>query len=301
MTARAPATITAVSIPSPLADLREGTARGRVLAVFERSAYLDVAGRIVALAPAGLGRGPLTITLDRFRALRPLAPGEAVALDGGLLRVGGHTVGLRPSAVWDPALPTVASAAVAPGVVLREVRRGASEASVAALLDPPRGAGPTSPHGTLLGALRRGLEVIGDFLDDRAGADAVAGAVAEAIAGRGPGLTPSGDDLLAGIMHAATVWPWLASRGRGADLRTVLRDAAAPRTTRISAAYLDAAAGGLASEPWHALVAGLRQSSAAACAAVRRLLTVGETSGADALTGFCWAWSRLWDRRGPAE
>ncbi|MDR7484476.1 MAG: DUF2877 domain-containing protein [Armatimonadota bacterium] len=293
MTTRAPATITAVSIPSPLSGLRDGAARGTVLAVFQRSAYLDVAGRIVALAPAGLGRGPLTITLDRPRALRPLAAGEAVALDGGLLRVGGHTVDLRPSAVWDPALPAVASPAVAPAVVLREVRRGASEASVAALLDPPRGAGPTLPHSTLLRALRRGLEVIGDFLDGRTGADEVSRAVADDIAGRGPGLTPSGDDLLAGIMHAATVWPSLASRARGADLRTILRDAAAPRTTRISAAYLDAAAGGSASEPWHALVAGLRQSQAAACAAVRRLLAVGETSGADALTGFCWAWSRL--------
>jgi len=71
-------------------------------------------------------------------------------------------------------------------------------------------------------------------------------------------------------------------------------DAARPKTTRISGAYLDAARRGWAAEPWHALIHAL-DDAAAMRTAVRRLARVGETSGADALTGFSWAWRRLED------
>lgn len=297
--------IRATSVSSCLSDILAGTARGTVLALFERSAYLDLDGRIAALASAEFGRGPLMIALDRFNALRPLAVGAAVSLHGGSLRVGLHDISLRDAVVWNPALPPVGGRHGAdpapPDLVIEELRRIAPTESVAALLDGPPGVAPLldGPPGVaatadaLLGPLRRGLEVIARFLSGCADAAQATRAVATQIAGRGPGLTPSGDDLLTGIMHAITIWPRIAATAGGPDIRRLFADAARPKTTRISAAYLDAAARGQACEPWHALVHSLGQSHAAARRAARRVLAVGETSGADALTGFCWAWRRL--------
>ena len=132
-----------------------------------------------------------------------------------------------------------------------------------------------------------------EFLSGRADASRLTAAIAERIAGRGLGLTPSGDDLLTGMMHAITVWPRLAGEMGAAGVRRLMADAARPHTARISGAYLDAAAAGLASDPWHDLMQSVGTSHATIRAAVRRVLEVGETSGADALTGFCWAWRRL--------
>jgi hypothetical protein len=73
----------------------------------------------------------------------------------------------------------------------------------------------------------------------------------------------------------------------------MLADAATARTTQISAAYLEAAAQGLAGEPWHLMVRSLGGPLSKTRAAARLILRVGETSGADTLTGFCWAWQRL--------
>lgn len=94
-----------------------------------------------------------------------------------------------------------------------------------------------------------------------------------------------------GIVLALVVWPHLAGTERIPDL---LVDAARSKTTRISGAYLDAARRGWAAEPWHALMRAL-DDAASTRAAVRRIARIGETSGADALTGFCWAWRRLAD------
>ncbi len=98
-------------------------------------------------------------------------------------------------------------------------------------------------------------------------------------------------------MIGVTAWPATAAPREPVDVRLVLASAAHPHTTRISGAYLDAALRGWAPEPWHDLIRPLAGARAgppdALRAAVRRLLRIGETSGADALTGFCWAWRRL--------
>jgi hypothetical protein len=285
----------ATTVSRWLSDLLVGVADGVVLARFDRSAYLDLDGRVAALASAEFGCGPLTIAVAGFEMLRPLDVGDPVRLRDGTLRVGAQTIGLRSAAVWDPALPPAGDGrggkALGLDLVVDELRRSAGAEGIADLLSEAGAA--VTPTAPLLDPLRRGLGAISHLLRGRIGADAAARTVATEIAGRGPGLTPSGDDLLAGIMHAITAWPELAAGAAGPDVRRLFADAARPKTTRISAAYLDAAARGHAGEPWHALVRSLGQSRAEARRAARRVLAIGETSGADALTGFCWAWRRL--------
>jgi hypothetical protein len=297
----------AARIPAPLAGLLMGAARGTVLAVFDRGAYLDLAGRVVALAPATADWGPLSIVLSDRAGLAPAAAGDPVLLDHGVLRIGPHTVVVADAAVWDPALPRPSEPSSARGgraleQVTDELCARASPDSLVALLEPrarrlPEGRRPGAAE--RLTPLRRGLEAIGRFLGGRASAEHVRQVIAASVAGRGPGLTPSGDDLLMGVMHAITVWPHLAAPVGGAQAREALAAGALGRTTRISAAYLEAAAAGLAAQPWHRLVRSLDRSPTAIRDATAGILAIGHTSGADALTGFCWGW-RLAARRAPS-
>jgi len=102
----------------------------------------------------------------------------------------------------------------------------------------------------------------------------------EDLIGRGSGLTPLGDDVLAG--WAAT------SYALGA--RVVLPDAR-QRTTLLSATLLDCARRGEVLPEFRALVVALRRSDASAdrrheiADAARALAAVGHTSGAGLLLG----------------
>ena len=107
------------------------------------------------------------------------------------------------------------------------------------------------------------------------------------LAGLGTGLTPAGDDFLAGLM----TWAWLAHPAPRAFCQVVL-GAAVPRTTVLSAAFLRAAAAGECSIAWHHLLAALsdRQKplrvSETLRGSVQEVLSHGHTSGADTLAGF---------------
>jgi len=112
--------------------------------------------------------------------------------------------------------------------------------------------------------------------------------VTSSLAGLGPGLTPAGDDFLAGVLLAlAEERPTDADLGEIADL---LLETAAPRTHEISAAYLKTAHAGEAHERWHALLGALSAGDSTAIEdTAHGVVEVGETSGADMLAGFLTA------------
>jgi hypothetical protein len=274
-----------------------------VLAAFERSAYLDLDGRVIALLRPGLDRGPFAISLVDPAPLESMPSGAAVRLDAGLLRAGTLSINVVGAAPWDPSLAGVAAGRLGSSSPPPARRRLVVDA-LARLAPPESIVGIVAPsarrvvgtHAALIAALELGLEAVRRYAAGHD--DDVAGAVGAQIAGRGPGLTPSGDDLLVGVMHALTVWPSLAAERGAAELRALLSEASAPRTTRISRAYLTAASLGLATEPWHDFVRSLTEDDDTVLAAVSALLRVGETSGADAVTGLCWAWTHLAAREG---
>jgi hypothetical protein len=108
---------------------------------------------------------------------------------------------------------------------------------------------------------------------------------ARQLAGLGGGLTPAGDDFLAGLMLGA----WLI-HPQPSSLCQVLIRAAVPHTTVLSGAMLRAAARGEFSAHWHELLAALAAGGTSRIArATRRALAHGATSGGDALAGFLWA------------
>ncbi len=104
------------------------------------------------------------------------------------------------------------------------------------------------------------------------------------ISGLGGGLTPAGDDFLLGIIMA--IWCFLPMP-RAQRLALEIVDATAGRTTTLSAAWLEAAGKGEASQYWHDFIDSLViDAHFGIQRAARRIIGIGHTSGADALTGF---------------
>jgi hypothetical protein len=118
-----------------------------------------------------------------------------------------------------------------------------------------------------------------------------AGRAALKLAGLGYGLTPAGDDYLVGALLAA--WMILPPETAGLLAREISM-IAAPRTTSLSAAWLRSAAKGNAGALWHEFFDALVHNvDSRIQTSLRRILAVGETSGADALAGFfgvCNSW-----------
>jgi hypothetical protein len=96
------------------------------------------------------------------------------------------------------------------------------------------------------------------------------------LAGRGGGLTPAGDDVLMGLLYG--LWAWYPRR----EWMEMIVETAVPRTTTLSANFLRAAAGGEAVWQWHDLVNNRPR-------AVEKIVSIGHSSGADALAGFVYA------------
>lgn len=236
------------------------------------AAYLRLAARrrVVAVVAPEAVLLPNAVTADAALVAR-VRPGPA-ALGGGRLQAGPIT--LVPSRWWDPR-PSL------PAVALADLSRRLDELE-RSLPAWPAGAGPAA------GRLRAAAGELTAAL--RAGDAAAAAAAAPGLVGLGPGLTPAGDDVLAGTLAALT----LLGEAAGADvtrLRAAVGDAVAAaeaRTTALSATLLEHAGHGEVAAPAAPLLRWLAAGGALA-PALRPLLVVGHTSGADLARGIAAA------------
>jgi hypothetical protein len=115
-----------------------------------------------------------------------------------------------------------------------------------------------------------------------------AGAGARELLGRGPGLTPEGDDLLAAVAGTLAVLGPATGMGRS-FLRSVLAalvDPARARTTALSATLLELAAHGLLAEPAGRLLDLSPAGERTWPAALARLRRLGHGSGRAYATGI---------------
>jgi hypothetical protein len=116
--------------------------------------------------------------------------------------------------------------------------------------------------------------------------------IASKLSGLGAGLTPAGDDFILGAIYATWIIhpPEIAS-----ILAEGITNAAIPLTTSLSAAWLRSAGKGEAGILWHTFFESLLAGNTSDIQVqITRLLSVGASSGADALAGFtgafsCWA------------
>lgn len=120
--------------------------------------------------------------------------------------------------------------------------------------------------------------------------EAIKGAV-RGLAGLGPGLTPSGDDVLSGFVAVMTLLSDLLSADGQSrtHLAPLIVEAARPYTTLLSGALLTHAARGEVTEPVGSFLCALSHPVNVfmhVLQAAKRVLLFGATSGADILFGL---------------
>ena len=281
----------ALSISQTLKDrLQAAGFAGQVLGVHELACNLaDDAGEVIALVAPAVGDGPFSIVVDA--SFEGLAAGDPVHAGMERLVAGTLEVDLTAAPAWEPRPDwprlKAARAQVAAGFAAFDewtpsaVWEGLTHATGAD--EYPAG------KPTFMARLVRGQEAYRRLIVAGLGSGDRAALVegARLLAGLGPGGTPAGDDFLVGAMAAA----WLL--GDAADAAAIA-EAAAGRTSTLSAAFLCAAGRGELAAPWHTLLEALAAGQPERVEKAAMVLeSIGASSGADALDGFILAGRRL--------
>lgn len=229
-----------------------------VIARFARSAYVENAAGIACIGGAGLGSGPLNAIVPDLARIP--AVGDAVA------------VAIRGARVWRPA----AHARI----------DGARLAVLLRRLPPVRGRGLYPGRGRHR-ELREWIA---------RGARGPAPPAAAQLIGRGPGLTPAGDDLIGGALVALRV---ARRHARASRLGAWALRQARRGTSRISREHLACAAQGHGGAALHGLIDALLAGRRGLAAAFVAIDAVGHTSGWDAAAGALLALEALTPSRTP--
>jgi hypothetical protein len=234
----------------------------------------DRGGDVVGVLTSDAARLPLGCVLFRPSNGRPLVAlpsGAPAEVGGGRIVVGDLAV--SAAAWWNPRpkLPSLRPALLPEGVrQLRNTLYGEGVPHSAFTL-PGLPTGPGGPLAALRGAVRR--------------ADLEAALrTATRLIGLGPGLTPAGDDVMAGTIAGLVLLGHPSAERFAAAVYAL----AAGRTTELSRALLRHAACGRVSGEYAAVLHGLVGERPLA-PAVAGLLATGSTSGRAMALGLCTA------------
>ncbi len=243
---------------------------GRVLALFQKSFYVETPRGLACIGHQGMPAGPLNVSTSapattNWRA-SGLRLGARVARVDTRLRIAPDlTVDLEGAGIWQPPAP------------------------------PPAGVGSVETLAAYRNRLvpdpRMGRELTAWLAAVAQGEAGLADRVAAALVGRGPGLTPAGDDVLAGALVALHT---LGRRDLAGHLWPSVRRRSLRAGNPISTAHLAAAARGQATAVIHLAIARIiagevhdLETMAAGIAAI------GHSSGRDAMAGVLAVLSQI--------
>lgn len=268
--------------------------------------FVDPTGRLLSLTQDRIRMGPFSIEVESTPAGK-LFDNQTDTLPIGLeeetqVFLAGRAIDLDSAEIWNPRPDWSALAGIRwqsgfLPLLLARLRASAPSESLACVLLQLPGPHQASPgDGHVLRPLKRefllqalpqataanvAIRLVQGLAEDDLGGAASA---STALAGMGPGLTPSGDDFLIGVMFGVQS---ALPGARAKALSRVMCRASAGRTNRISQAWLSAAAEGEAVQAWHDLVDSIqRRDDVKVDRASQSLIELGHTSGADALAGF---------------
>jgi len=256
-----------------LLDVLRGPLRaGRLLAATDSVIYLDFgAAQVVALTAAGAICLPnaIMLKLPTLDLGQPAVQLDRVWAGNGRVLAGGLEVQVRRW--WDPCpvFAPLSRARLDHGVTaLARVYAAADIRPGLEGQDSPAALAACCAAGDLAGAVE----------------------LAEALVGLGPGLVPSGDSMLCGLLLALRLLGGATAGGTRpvwlADwLGAAVTGYAEQRTTPLAAALLHCAARGQASEEVSAVLHGIAGQEPVEPAA-RRLLSAGGASGAELTWGL---------------
>lgn len=264
--------------------LREG-GRGEVGAVFERSFYVVIGGQWVCLVPKGGGLGPLNAQCAEdslAEAIKsPLRAGDKVVCENNSLRICTLTFSFDGAAAWKPAGPgSWGRRTVARGIDrLRQAipSRELPKEGLAQFLQSG-----VIPSTAVAKAAQEPLQNLRALLRSAIAGDEIKIDTLISLIGLGPGLTPSGDDLIGGALIALHLLG--EDRACGA-FWAALRPHAKTATSDISFAHLEAAAEGIGHEAIHRIANALMGGDGDLREKLDAVHAIGHTSGWDALMG----------------
>jgi hypothetical protein len=270
----------------------EGSAGGRVAAVFEHGCYLGQGrGPMLFLASRKRNPGPLSLLHagDDWECRAAVKVGDRWRCDASALQVGDARFGLDGAAIW-----------VAPDSIgdwtprrIEEGMRLAAElvddvdtGILMPLVLERRSRGATPLESRLAARAAPAIRALRRWLSESLEARARTLEVpddAGALLGLGPGLTPAGDDFVIGMLIALH---GLRLEGIAGVLADWVRRNAPTRTNEISMSHLLAACEGQASAPLHAALNALASANRPQLRhSVRQLAGLGHSSGWDAFSG----------------
>jgi len=235
-----------------------------VLHVFEHACNLINEHRdVLSLVTKQIGNGPFNLVIeDDINFVKHCKIDSPILMEDKVLRVGNIIIHMPGVGFWT-ARPDWERARTKQAAILSQI------AQLPITIDQP--SIPSS--------------LLSDFSSSVASADLPSiVAAAKKLAGLGQGLTPSGDDFILGALYAT----WIIHPPKIArTLATEVSNVAAPLTTSLSASWLRSAARGEAGILWHTFFNALLSADPIQIhKSITSILSVGATSGADALSGF---------------
>lgn len=279
----------------------------RVIAAFPAAVYLELADRapeprVLALVAPAAARLPNSVVVSRVAGRTAAASGRPAPSPGAAPPGPAHPVS-APGRTQDFFAGIrqgddgwVGSGAAQAGPLWVPVRRWWDPSPV---LGPLSRARLEHGHAALQAAREAAPRKPG--LDGHRGPDALAGCcasgdlagaveIAEDLVGLGPGLTPSGDDVLGGLLIALRLLGGVIPGGTRAVwladwLGAAATSFAGERTTPLSATLLHCAARGQAAAEVAAVLHGFAGQEPV-LPAIRKLLAIGRNSGADLAWGL---------------
>lgn len=266
-------------------------ASGTVIAVFRRSFYIQFGHDVVCVGPLGLGKGPLNVLTVVPAGLAWPAHGvvrqQNVWRSGSMVMVGEHLrLDLNGADVWGPpALREFSRADLQKGLRLlaesaqRRVPGGLG--GLLTTLNKPS-VPPGSENDALLQAALWPIAAVWQWLDAALAGSPESPPPTEGLVALGPGLTPSCDDFLCGVMATLN---YLGHGEIAARLAASVLPVAERETSLISAVYLRCAAKGHASAVLYDAIESVLHGGRGLEARLDAVHTVGHTSGWDSLVG----------------
>ncbi len=291
-----PRVLPVVRVGARAERILNGSDRFQVIALFTRSMYLaDDAGHLVCVLDESLENGPLHLRVRGW----PDGGGGLVKDGDSFVRADTRLVSptlaldFSETSEWTPPpFPSFDRAKAAAGVdrLLREAAATAPGETVLASLVFSRPV-PADPLGAaLVRKIRDGLHELDSFLTNNKTPMSAQAPAPTSLLGLGPGLTPSGDDILAGIFLGCRAVDAVAVADA---LSSALRDHIAAGTNAISAAHLYAAMDGEANAVFHDILTQTLRGGDGLRPIVARLHSIGHSSGWDGLLGIIWAMQRF--------
>jgi len=242
-------------------------------------------------------RGPLTITLDEIEStFKLLSTGDRVKIDSHSIFIprADFMITAKDGEVWRPLPPAT--------IVLKDTRQKQKLTDIAEeVMSKKNGVGLSQFLPLLLGlpdaepAPRSMVDLkwadilqLQKYIRNKEAAE-LANLLSNFL-GMGPGLTPSADDFIVGILLSLNRWQnllWAEDSLRDLNLQVI--EAAYTRTTTLSANLIECAALGLADERLINALDWIVTGVAREPEIISHLLGWGNSSGVDSLTGMAVA------------